>query len=156
MEARFLLMEVIIALAIFSLAALPMLRALTLTARIANESQMDLHMMGVLESQLTLHARDPKIREIKEGDKEGITEPDELGVWTETVITEMTDKNGELLETDESAQGGKQQLQQMFHVIVTAHYERDGQKGDLSADTYRYAPLYRQQQTTGAQPITTQ
>jgi len=136
------LIEVLLAVSLFGLAALGLLRALTMMAQAANNAKMEIRMMSVLQSALTQYARTSRIEATE---RPIISEPDELGVWTETRIEEMSEGNGTQLFTDPSEQGGKQPLQQMFHVIVTAHWEMEGGKGETTADTYRYAPLYRQQ-----------
>lgn len=138
----FLLMEVLLAIMLFGFGALALLRALTATSNLAGEAKMELRMMGILQSALTQYSRASNIQETP---RPIVSDPDELGVWTEVTITEMNEKNGELLETDDNPNtGGKQPLQQMFHIVVIAHYEQDGQKGELRADTFRYAPLYKQ------------
>jgi len=143
-EAGVALIEVILAVALFGMAALGILQALTLMSQAANNAKMELRMMAVLESTLTQFARQPTIEETA---RPIISEPDESGVWTETRIIEMNEKNGNLLQTDESEQGGRQQLQQMYHIIVTAYWEFGGLRGETTADTYRYGPLFQQ---TGA------
>jgi type II secretory pathway pseudopilin PulG len=140
-EAGVALIEVILAVALFGMAALGLLRALTSMSQAANNAKMELRMMSVLESTLTQFARQPKI---EESAKPIISEPDESGVWTETRITEMNEKNGNLLQTDESEQGGRQPLQQMFHIVVTAYWEFGGQRGEETAETFRYGPLFQQ------------
>lgn len=139
-EAGVLLIEVLLALALFGMAALSLMRALTMVSQAATNATMEMRMISVLQSTLTQYSR---MARIEETDRPIVSEPDEMGVWTETVIREMTEENGELLQTDESERGGRQPLQQMFHVTVTAFWEMEGQEGEMSADTYRYAPLYR-------------
>lgn len=139
------------AVAFFGMAALGLLRALTAMSQAANNAKMELRMTAVLESTLTQFARQPKIEETA---RAIVSEPDESGVWTETRILEMNEKNGNLLQTDESEQGGRQQLQQMYHITVTAYWELGGQRGEETAETYRYGPLFQQtggQQTGGQQ-----
>ncbi len=133
-------MEVLMAVALIGIAAVPMLRALTAVAQTANTAKVELRMMSVLQSTLTQYSRQSQIQPT---DRPMVSEPDEMGVWTETVIEEMNEKNGEQLWTDESEQGGRQQLQQMYHIKVTAHFEVEGQRAEAYADTYRYGPLYR-------------
>lgn len=140
------LIEVIMAVAFFGMAALGLLRALTAMSQAANNAKMELRMTAVLESTLTQFARQPKIEETA---RPIVSEPDESGVWTETTILEMNEKNGNLLQTDESEQGGRQPLQQMYHIRVTAYWELGGQRGEETAETFRYGPLFQQ---TGAQP----
>jgi type II secretory pathway pseudopilin PulG len=140
-EAGVALIEVILAVAFFGMAALGLLRALTAMSQAANNAKMELRMTAVLESTLTQFARQPKIEETQ---RPIVSEPDESGVWTETRILEMNEKNGNLLQTDESEQGGRQPLQQMYHIIVTAYWELGGQRGEETAETYRYGPLFQQ------------
>jgi len=135
------LIEVILAVALFGMAALGLLRALTAMSQAANSARIELRMMAVLQSTLTQFARQSKIEET---DRAIVSEPDESGVWTETRIIEMNEKNGNLLETDESEQGGRQPLQQMYHIIVTAYWELGGQRGEETAETFRYGPLFQQ------------
>lgn len=144
-DAGIALIEVIMAVAFFGMAALGLLRALTAMSQAANNAKMEMRMTAVLESTLTQYARQPKIEETARPE---ISDPDESGVWTETRILEMNEKNGNLLETDVSEQGGRQPLQQMYHIIVTAFWELGGQRGEETAETYRYGPLF---QPTGAQ-----
>ncbi|MFN0127453.1 MAG: hypothetical protein ACKV19_12285 [Verrucomicrobiales bacterium] len=148
-EAGVALIEVILAVALFGMAALGLLRALTTMSQAANSAKMELRMMSVLESTLTQFARQPRLEETT---RPIPSEPDESGVWTETQILEMNEKNGNLLQTDESEQGGRQPLQQMYHIRVTAFWEYAGQRGEETAETYRYGPLFQQ---TGAQPAPT-
>jgi type II secretory pathway pseudopilin PulG len=140
-ESGVALIEVILAVAFFGMAALGLLRALTYMSQAANNAKMELRMTAVLESTLTQFARQPKIEETQ---RPIVSEPDESGVWTETRILEMNEKNGNLLQTDESEQGGRQPLQQMYHIIVTAYWELGGQRGEETAETYRYGPLFQQ------------
>lgn len=139
-QAGVLLVEVLLALALFGMAALALMKALTMVSQAANEAKMEMRMVAVLQSTLTQYSR---MTRIEETDRPIVSEPDELGVWTETIIREMTEQNGELLQTDESERGTRQPLQQMYHIIVTAYWEMEGQEGQMTANTYRYAPLYR-------------
>lgn len=142
------LIEVLLAVSLFGLAALGLLRALTTLSLVANEALMEQRMMAVLQSTLTQYHRQPKIEET---DRPIITEPDEMGVWTETVIVEMNEANRMQLETDENERGTRQPLQQMFHITVIARWNLGDQGGEAIADTYRYAPLFSQQSAQAAQ-----
>ena len=97
-QAGVALIEVILAVALFGMAALGLLRALTYMSQASNSAKMELRMMAVLQSTLTQFARQPKIEETA---RPIVSEPDESGVWTETRIVEMNEKNGNLLQTDE-------------------------------------------------------
>ena len=140
-QAGVALIEVILAVAHFGMAALGLLRALTYMSQASNSAKMELRMMAVLQSTLTQFARQPKIEETA---RPIVSEPDESGVWTETRIVEMNEKNGNLLQTDEGEEGGREPLTQMFQIIVTAYWELGGQRGEETAETFRYAPLFQQ------------
>ncbi len=128
-----LLMEMVMALAIFGLAAVGLMRALTIGAQTAIVGQQELRMLLRLQSTLTEFSKTQTIKE------DVITsDPDELGVITRTEIVKL-----EKLETKDG-----QLLQDMFHIIVRAEYDDFGSKGEMVADTYRYARLY--QPVTGA------
>jgi type II secretory pathway pseudopilin PulG len=137
-QAGVALIEVILAVALFGMAALGLLRALTYMSQASNSAKMELRMM---QSTLTQFARQPKIEETA---RPIVSEPDESGVWTETRILEMNEKNGNLLQTDEGEEGGREPLTQMFQIIVTAYWELGGQRGEETAETFRYAPLFQQ------------
>ncbi len=129
--SAFILMEVIFAILFFGFAALSLTRALSSVAQLANASKMDIRMIQRLQSTLTLYSKMSRVEETKQP----ITSPpDELGVVTETVITELRDQ----FENEDG-----QKLQQMFLIRVTAYFENDGGKGTMSSETLRYAPLYR-------------
>lgn len=136
------LIEVLLAVSLFGMAALGLLRALTSLTLVANEALMEQRMTAVLQSTLTQYHRQPKIEET---DRPIITEPDEMGIWTETIITEMNEANGLLLETDESERGTRQPLRQMFCITVIARWQIGEHGGEAVAETYRYAPLFTPQ-----------
>ena len=132
--------EVLLALSLFGLVALPLLKALTAMSETANQAKIELRMMSVLQSTLTQYARTPRIEPTE---RPIMSEPDDIGVWTETHIDEMNERTGKQLYTDESERGGRQPLQQMYHIRVIAHWEYEGERVESAADTYRYGPLYR-------------
>ncbi len=140
-EAGVALIEVILAVALFGMAALGLLRALTTMAQAANTAKVELRMVSVLESTLTQFARQPRLEETA---RPITSEQDETGVWTETTILEMNEKNGNLLQTDEGEQGGRQPLQQMYHIIVRAYWELGTQRAEAMAEMFRYGPLFQQ------------
>jgi hypothetical protein len=140
--AAFLMMEVVFALAIFGIAVVGLLKALMAISESANISNRDMKMVGLLQSQLTFHSRKPNIREMKPSDESATTNPVD-GIWSETTITEI--KGGKPIELKNE---DGQELQQMFLISVVAHSEVEGKEADMTAETIRYAPLYRNT-TTG-------
>jgi Tfp pilus assembly protein PilV len=132
-----ILLEVLFAIALFGMGALALSRALAMSAQASVESQMDLRMIEKLQSALTYYS---KLNRVEPTRTPIQTDPDLNGVWTETQIIEMTERDYPNLKTEQG-----QVLAQMFHIMVTAKWERDGQRGEITAETYRYAPLYRQQ-----------
>ena len=113
------------------MAGLGMATALNYSARAAVESQLALRMMTRLQSALTLASKAQQMEEYSVVDN-----PDDLGVQVETIVTEMQD--GELLNED------GQELQDMWLITVRAFWERNGQYDELTAQTWRYGPLYSQ------------
>lgn len=132
-----ILMELIMAIAIFGMVALGLMRALSIGAQTAVVGQLELRMLLRLQSTLTEYS---KLQRMEEGVFE--SDPDDLGVITRTEIVK--------LDKLENADG--QVLQDMFHVIVRAEYDNFGTKGEMVADTYRYAKLYQPQTGAAAAP----
>jgi len=127
----FVLLEVLLAIALFGMAGLGMVRALNYSAQAAVESQLDIRMMTRLQSALTLAS---KAREMEE--YEYVSDPDDLGVQVQTIVEEMNRE--ELLNED------GQELQDMWRITVKAFWERNGKFGEMDAQTWRYEPLYQQ------------
>ena len=127
----FVLLEVLLAVALFGMAGLGLARALNYSAQAAVESQLDLRMMTRLQSALTLASKAQQMEEYSVVDN-----PDDLGVQVETIVEEMED--GVLLNED------GQDLQDMWVITVRAFWERNGQYAELTAQTWRYGNLYRQ------------
>jgi hypothetical protein len=131
-KSAMVIMEVLVALGVFGLAALGLIKALAVAAQTAVVSQLELRMILRLQSTLTEYS---KIARIEEGKWQ--SDPDELGVWTETEVV--------LLEDILNSEG--QPLNEMYRIRVTGYYDNFGQTGEMAAETLRYARLY---QATGA------
>ncbi len=132
-----ILMELVIAMALFGMVALGLMRALSIGAQTAVVGQLELRMLLRLQSTLTEYS---KLQRLEEG--EFSSDPDDLGVITRTEVVK--------LDKLENADG--QILQDMFHIIVRAEYDNFGTKGEMVADTYRYARLYQPQTGAPAAP----
>lgn len=129
-----ILMELVISIAIFGMVALGLMRALSIGAETSVVGQLQLRMLLRLQSTLTEYS---KVARIEEGGPFD-SDPDELGVITRT----------EIIKLDKMENADGQILQDMYHIIVRAEYDNFGVKGEMMADTYRYARLYQPQ--TGA------
>ncbi len=131
-----ILMEILIAIAIFGTAAMALMGALTSAAKIAIISQLDMRMTSRLQSDLTWFSKVPQIQELN-GEK---SDPDEMGVYTVTdIVLEKEMKNSE-----------GQELADMYRITVTAYYDNFGQQGRAVAETLRYARLYSQTGAAGS------
>lgn len=126
------IMEVIIALLIFGMAAVGLMQAITASAQTAVTAQQELRMLLRLQSRLTEVSKDPDIAALYDQPPRP-SDPDEYGVWTRVEIIKL---ENEITEYD------KQPVNDMYRIIVTAYYDNFGQTGEISADTVRYARLY--------------
>jgi type II secretory pathway pseudopilin PulG len=131
-----ILMEILLAMAIFGMTALGLMETIVTCAKLATENKMEMRMLLKLQSTLSEYS---KVAQIQEGTSK--SDPDEEGIYTEAVITKMEDiKNSE-----------EQLLADMYHVKVTAFYNNYDRQAEVSAETIRYARLY--QVTGGTQAI---
>jgi Tfp pilus assembly protein PilV len=127
------IIEVLMALLIFGMAAVGLMRAITVSAQVAVVAQQELRMLLRLQSALTETSKYPNIEERYKEKPVYVTDPDDYGVYTRTEIT--------LLEDITTAIDG-QPVNDMYHIRVTAYYENFGKRGESSAETVRYARLY--------------
>lgn len=132
------IMEVLCALLVFGMAAVGLMRAITVSAQSAVVAQQELRMLLRLQSKLTETSKYSRIEQLYNDQPVHVDDPDELGVWTRTEITKLEDITTEIDGTI---------LNDMYHVKVSAFYENFGQEGEMTAETVRYAKLYS---TTGA------
>ena len=80
----FVLLEVLLAIALFGIAGIGLVKALNFSAKAAVESQLDIRMMMRLQSALTLASKAQQMEEY-----EVVSDPDELGVQVMTIVEEM-------------------------------------------------------------------
>ncbi|MEM7147440.1 MAG: prepilin-type N-terminal cleavage/methylation domain-containing protein [Verrucomicrobiota bacterium] len=123
----FVLMEVLMAIALFSLVAVALTKALGQVGTLAVEGRRELHVMTGLQSAL-LEAS--KVQQMEEGSY--VSEPDVMGVTYETTIQEL-----ELYNEDQEILGD------MWLVTVRALWEENGIEREEIAEVYRYGPLYQ-------------
>lgn len=126
----FLLLEMVLALAVFGIAATGFTVALQRMAQVASLSQSELRVTRFMESALNEALSMPVM---EEGETE--TEIGEAGnvVHFLTVIR--------LLEDLENEDG--QILQEMYHVSVTATWMEGRQQQERMVETWRYGRMYQ-------------
>ena len=124
----FLLLEVVLALAVFAIACTGLTVAFHRMAGAANLAQNELRITRILDSALTEQLSLPML-------EEGVTQIPvegtdiELDVVIEP-IEDMENQDGDL-------------LQQMFHIKIIANWYENGAWQERSAETWRYNPMYQ-------------
>jgi prepilin-type N-terminal cleavage/methylation domain-containing protein len=121
------LMEVVLALAVFSIAALALVGALNQIAEAGTDSQRLLEIEQSLESIIDEYGKMPQIRELDEEIKAGSD-----GVSYQVMIR---------LVKDLQNQDGRF-LQNTFRVVAIARWNEGGGVTELQAETYRYAGAF--------------
>jgi len=124
----FLLLEMVLALAVFGMAATGFTVALNRMAATASLAQSELRITRILDSALEETISLPTIEEGSDTIEIG-----ETGVELETTIERIED----LLNED------GQQLQDMFRIRITAKWVENGRSQERSAETWRYGMMYQ-------------
>ncbi|MFK7912215.1 MAG: hypothetical protein AB8F34_16695 [Akkermansiaceae bacterium] len=136
MASGYVMMEIVIALGLFSAVAVALVEALSMTGETAKTIRDEMRIEQVLRSAMTDVLSRPNLEEGTEtldlieitGDEESYF-PGEI----ETIIEPME------LENEDG-----QLLQNMFRIQVTFYWRgADGEWQQQSAETWRYANLYR-------------
>jgi hypothetical protein len=135
LRAGYVLLEIIIALGLFSAVAVSLVKALHMTSRTASLIQDELQIDRILRSAMIDVLSNPNLEEGSETvDLTDIT-GDEVSFFTgqiETIIEPME------LENEDG-----QLLQNMFRIEVIFHWETEDGWQEQSAETWRYANLYK-------------
>lgn len=127
----FLLLEVLLALGVFGLAATGFAVALHRTADLAATAQRKLMMTRLLESALAEAMSYPVL---EEGTTSvAVEELAEEGLEIETTIEQLPE-----LENEDG-----QLLQEMYRIEVVARWFESGSAREQSAETWRYSRLYQ-------------
>ena len=131
----YVLLEIIIALGLFSTVAVSLVKALHMTSRTASLIQDELRIDRILRSAMIDVLSTPNLEEGSETvDLTDIT-GDEVSFFSgqiETIIEPME------LENEDG-----QLLQNMFRIEVIFHWEPEDGWQEQSAETWRYANLYK-------------
>jgi len=135
LRAGYVLLEIIIALGLFSSVAVSLVKALHMTSRTASMIQDELRIDRILRSAMIDVLSTPNLEEGSETvDLTDIT-GDEVSFFSgqiETIIEPME------LENEDG-----QLLQNMFRIEVIFHWESDDGWQKQSAETWRDANLYK-------------
>lgn len=127
-KSGFLLLEMVLALAVFGMAATGFTVALNRMAATASLAQSELRITRILDSALEETLSLPAIEESSDTIEIG-----ETGVELETNIERIED-----LLNEEG-----QQLQDMFRIRITAKWAENGRSQERSAETWRYGMMYQ-------------
>ena len=140
--SAFILVEMMLALSLFGMSAVALIKTLARTSQLALESQMDVRMLLRVQSRLTEISKLTDLTPWK--DRSETTQPDELGVWTETKVEEIKDIQNE----------DGQPVTQLYRVFVKAfyHVEWKTEPETMDAEVWRYLPLYRNNAQAAAAP----
>lgn len=129
----FLMMEVVLAIGIFAIAATSFAVAIYRISDTANSAQRQMKITRVLQSALNEYVSIPRIEEMSESViLDELISGAEVTVETEIVLMpEMENQDGEL-------------LQDMYHIEVRARWFEEGDWQEEIAETWRYGQLYQQ------------
>lgn len=127
-KSGFLLLEMVLALAVFGMAATGFTVALNRMAATASLAQSELRITRMIDSALDETLSLPALEEGSD-----TIEIEETGVELETSIERIED----LLNED------GQQLQDMFRIRIAARWSENGKPQERSAETWRYGNMYQ-------------
>lgn len=129
------MMEIVIALGLFSAVAVSLVKALHMTSQTAATIQNEMRVELILRSAMTDALSNPNLEE--RNDTEDLTSitGDEESFFTGQIQT--------IVEPLELENEDGQLLQNMFRIEVIFYWQVDGEWQQQSAETWRYANLYR-------------
>ena len=138
LRAGYVLMEIVIALGLFSVVAVALVEALNMTSRAASTIRDEMFIEQILRSAMTEALSRPNLEEGTErvdlieltGD-DASDFPGEIETIVEPLDPPLESEEGKLLEN-------------MFRIEVIFHWRgADGEWQKQSVETWRYANLYR-------------
>tara|TARA_Y100000766_G_scaffold281488_1_gene293094 strand:+ start:1245 stop:1679 length:435 start_codon:yes stop_codon:yes gene_type:complete len=132
----FVLMEVMIALTVFSMVGVSYMVALNDVADILREMRSEAKVGRILHSELMKYATLPEIQELEE--LIDLEEMSELEI--QVIIKPLEDVVEEQRMTTEKGRV----MQQMFHLQVIGTWYENREYQERTAETWRYARLYQQ------------
>lgn len=136
LRAGYVLMEIVIALGLFSAVAVSLVKALHMTSETAATIQDKMRIDRILRSAMTDALSNPNLEEAHE-------EPVDLTEITGDENSFFTGQIETIVEPLELENEDGQLLQNMFRIEVIFHWQVDGIWQQQSAETWRYANLYQ-------------
>lgn len=124
----FLLLEMVLALAVFGMAATGFVVALHRMSATASLAQSELRITRILDSALDETLSLPTLEEGKTNTTVG-----ETGIELDTLV--------EIIEDMENEEG--QILQEMFRIEIRARWFANGEWRERSVETWRYGRMYQ-------------
>ena len=135
-KSGFILMEVILALTLFSMVGVSFIVALHDIGEVLREMRREAKVTRILDSELRQWMSLPQIEETDESYP--LDEKSELEI--QVLIRPLEDVVEEQRMTTEQGRT----MQQMFHIMVIATWYEDRKWHERTAETWRYARLYQQ------------
>lgn len=143
----FILLEVILALALFAIVGVGLTSAISTLGKLVYEVRDEHQMTRIVDSELRRIMSLPQLeegegdsRDIGDSDLDQVSQQERYKLEVRWYVRPLEDVLGEPLETLEN-----RPLQQMFHVEVVAYWTDEyGQQFEKRAETWRYARLYAQ------------
>lgn len=133
-KAGWLLMEVVVALGLFSAAVVSFVVALNRTAELSMHAQTKSHVARLIEGALMEASTEPEMREVEYeydlSDQDSISEL--LGMKLEVTTEQINLKNKDDME-----------LKDMWLIRVKATWSEDGVPYEEELETWRYEKLYQ-------------
>lgn len=126
----FLLLEMVLALTVFGIAATGFTVALHRMGKSASLAQSELRVTRMMESALDETLSLPAL-------EEGVTETEIGGPGNEVLFTTTI----ELLDEMENQDG--QLLQEMYRIQIVATWVENGQQNERMVETWRYGRMYQ-------------
>ncbi|MFT3991284.1 MAG: hypothetical protein QM680_07725 [Luteolibacter sp.] len=126
----FLLLEVVLALAVFGMAATGFAVALNRMAKAADLAKQELRLTRLLDSTLDETLSLPAMT---------------IGVTTRTDFDSGIELITKIEELEDLTNEDGQTLQEMYAITVTAHWFQDGVEQERSVETWRYGRMYQPQ-----------
>ena len=127
-KSGFLLLEMVLALGVFSIAATGFVVALRRMGEAAQLAQSELRITRILDSALDETLSLPVMEEGQTNSTVGDT-----GIELDTTISLIDD-----LQTEEG-----QQLAEMYHIEINAKWFENGDWHERAVDTWRYGRMYQ-------------
>jgi hypothetical protein len=126
----FLLLEMILALAVFGAAATGLTIAMHRMGKVASLAQSELRITRMMQSALDEALSQPMLEEGEVETESGSAGNEVKFLTSVKLIEDMENEDGQL-------------LQDMYHIEVRALWKENGQRQERSVETWRYGRMYQ-------------